>query len=606
MAPPQAEDIPVTATAPNPRADEPPAQNIVTTSFGIDPNSIPGPDEPHENSWYNGRDFNGYRVNEQPAYTKRTIKMIIVGAGATGLQIAYKAERLLENIEVVVYEKNNDVGGTWLENRYPGCTCDIPSHSYQFPWARNPEWSAFYSGSEEIWRYFKKIAVDYGLEKYVRFQHRVQSAIWDEEKGKYIVTVTDLASGETKVDEAEILVNGGGILNNWKYPNIPGIESFKGKLMHSAAWDAAYDLTDKTVAVIGGGSSAVQIIPSIQPKVKHITSFLRSPVWVTTGFGAKFAGPGGTNFKYSKEQIDEFRDDPEAFDKYCRGLEGELNKRFTLMHLKSKDQLASRELMAGIMADKLQHDPLLTKAMIPPFGLGCRRMTPGSGYLESLKAENATVLNQGAASFTETGLVAADGTKVDVDVVICATGFDTSFAPPFTLIGRNGVDLRQQFGGQPVGYMAIMTENFPNYYMYLGPNGPASHSSILPILEWHTRYLFQQINKMQQEGIKAIEPKKEVIAELYDHTHELFKRLVWSSACSSWFKNGKKEGPVTAVWAGSRLQWFEVMKEVRWEDFNLTYLNGKNRFGFLGNGYSKVEVGDGDPVWYFDDEFCRT
>jgi cation diffusion facilitator CzcD-associated flavoprotein CzcO len=125
--------------------------------------------------------------------------------------------------------------------------------------------------------------------------------------------------------------------------------------------------------------------------------------------------------------------------------------------------------------------------MIPPFGLGCRRMTPGSGYLESLKAENATVLNQDAASFTETGLIAADGTKVDVDVVICATGFDTSFAPPFTLIGRNGADLRQQFGDQPVGYMAIMTENFPNYYMYLGPNGPASHSSILPILEWHTR-----------------------------------------------------------------------------------------------------------------------
>ena len=153
--------------------------------------------------------------------------------------------------------------------------------------------------------------------------------------------------------------------------------------MHSAKWDNNYDLKGKKVAVIGGGSSAVQIVPSIQPTVEKLYAFLRSPVWITTGFGAKYAGPGGTNFSYSDEQKQEWCDHPETHAQYCRDVEGELNKRFTLMHLKAKDQRLSRDLVADIMSEQLNHDEKLTKHMIPPFALGCRRMTPGSGYLQS-------------------------------------------------------------------------------------------------------------------------------------------------------------------------------------------------------------------------------
>ncbi|KAK5989781.1 FAD-binding monooxygenase moxY [Cladobotryum mycophilum] len=577
---------------------------LMTTSLGPDPNAINGIDGVHENEWYN-QNFGDYTILEQPMFTKHPIRLVCVGAGATGLQLAYKAERLLENVTLQIYEKNGEIGGTWLENKYPGVACDIPSHSYQFSWARNPSWSRYYSPGNEIWQYFKDVATKYNLERYVKLSHRVQSAKWDEDKGVWKLTI-GTPDGGTITDECEILVNGSGILNKWKWPDIPGLETFKGKMMHSAAWDADYDLKDKTVAVIGGGSSAVQLIPLIQPVAKKLVPFLRSPVWITMGFGAKFAGPGGTNFEYPKEQIESFINDPTAYDKYCRELDGELNKRFTLNHFKSTDQKLAREQITNMMSDQLNRNEELTQHLTPNFAIGCRRMTPGSGYLESLTKDNVEVVKTGAARLTEDGVIDEDGKEHKVDVVICSTGFDNSFAPPYECIGRNGTDLREKFGDFPKGYLSIMVDEFPNLFLFIGPNGPASHSSVLPILEWHTRYLFQMINKLQRENIRSFTPKAECVQDFSQHTHTLMKRLVWSAACRSWFKNGKTHGPVTAIWPGSRLHYFEALKDPRYEDFDIVY-RSKNRFQFMGNGYTEEEVRpDGNPVWYFDDPFCKT
>ena len=435
---------------------------IMEISGAPDPGLIPDSDARHENEWYNGRDFDGYRISEQPIYTKRHLRMVCVGAGAAGLQIAYKAKRILENVELQIYEKNSDVGGTWLENRYPGCTCDIPSHSYQYTWARNPNWSAYYSSAEEIWQYFKDVAVKYDLEKYVQLNATVESATWNDDSGQWKLRIL-AADGVYVEDCCDILINGSGVLNTWRYPDIPGLDLFKGKLMHSAKWDNSYDLTGKTVAVIGGGSSAVQIIPSIQQKVGKLYAFLRSAVWVTTGFGAKYAGPGGTNFEYSSDQIRKWNEDPFEYNKYARDVEGELNKRFNLMHLNSKDQKDSRLLIQNLMVEKLNNERLTLK-MVPEFALGCRRMTPGSGYLESLSKENVETIHESAVRFTETGVVDESDIEREVDVVICATGFDTSFTPHFKVFGRNDAEIHEQFGDFPVGYLGITAENFPNLF----------------------------------------------------------------------------------------------------------------------------------------------
>lgn len=194
-----------------------------------------------------------------------------------------------------MYEKNHDVGGTWLENRYPGCTCDMPSHSYQFTSARNPVWTSFYSKDEELWWYFKDATPKYDIETDMNFKHKVECATWKEESDNWVLDIRR-SDGSLLRDSCEILVDDFGILSIWSYPNIPGIHYFEGKLMHSAHGDQSFDLTGKTVAVVGGGCSAVQIVPNIQPIVKTLTPLVRSPVWVTTDFGAKYTRPDGTNF----------------------------------------------------------------------------------------------------------------------------------------------------------------------------------------------------------------------------------------------------------------------------------------------------------------------
>ncbi|CAI6016935.1 unnamed protein product [Clonostachys chloroleuca] len=581
----------------------------------------PAADDVHENTWYN-QDFDGYRISESPLFTKRRLRVVCVGAGASGIQIAYKAEHALENIDLQIYEKNGDIGGTWLENRYPGCTCDIPSHSYQFTWDRNPNWSNYYSSSEEIWRYMKDVAVRHDLEKYIKFSTKIDSALWDEDAGKWKLHAVGPDGAEIN-DECDILISASGVLNSWKYPDIPGLKQYQGKLMHSAAWDESYDLTGKKVAVIGGGSSAIQIIPSIQPKVGKLVAYLRSPIWITPGYAAKYAGPGGSNFEFSAEQLRKFNEAPEEYDQYCRNVEGELNRRFAMVHRNSKEQAAAREAAAKAMVQKLNNESLAA-ALVPDFALGCRRPTPGPGYLESLTQDNVQVIHKSVVELTETGVIDEAGTHQEVDVVICATGFNTCFTPHFKLIGRKQADIKEQFGDFPVGYLGIAAENFPNFILLAGPNNPASQGSILPIMEWYTRYAFQVIEKVQSEGIKSFEIKPSAVKDLYIHTHELMKRMAWSSspllhpitkppdvanilllACRSWFKNGKTHGPVTAVWPGSRLHFFEMLKNVRWEDYNLEYQTG-NRFQFMGNGFSGEELKpDCNPVWYFDDWFVK-
>lgn len=175
----------------------------------------------------------------------------------------------------------------------------------------------------------KDTATKFNLEKYVKLNTRVESATWDEEAGKWRLQIVG-PDGPFE-DSCDVLFNGSGNLNSWKWPSIEGLHSFKGKLMHSAAWDGDYDLTDKRVAIIGGGSSAVQIIPAIQPKVAHLAAYIRTPGWVVTNFGAKYAGPGGSNFQFSKAQLEEFNNNPEAYFKYCKEVEGELNRRFGLV-----------------------------------------------------------------------------------------------------------------------------------------------------------------------------------------------------------------------------------------------------------------------------------
>ncbi|KAH7489978.1 FAD-binding monooxygenase [Fusarium oxysporum f. sp. matthiolae] len=537
------------------------------------------------------RPTEAYRVWDTCLGEPRQLRVITIGAGAAGLNLAYQIDRHMKNIDHIIYEKNPEVGGTWYENRYPGCACDIPSHSYQFTWEPNPNWSQFYSTAPEILEYLLSVARKYELYRFVKLGHQVVNAEWWEEKGTWRVKIQDLTTGEVSEDWCNFLISGSGILNNWKWPDIPGLHSFRGELLHSAAWDANVDWKGKKVAVLGSGSSGVQIVPTIQPDVKELVTFLRSPTWITAGFAQTKAGPNGANFNFSGAQKKEFRDNPEVYLKYRKEIEAELNTRFKFIIKGSPEQAEAVRFSTNEVKNKLGADNPLLKYFLPDFSVGCRRTTPGNGYLEALTKDNVRVVTDAITEVVPEGIKTATGEIIKVDIFACATGFDISFCPRYPLIGQNGIQLGQQWAKKPKAYLSMAVPNFPNHFMFLGPNAPIGHGSVLPILEHSSKYILRMIHKCQTQGIKSVVAKKEAVDEFVDHVDEFMKRTAWSTHCRSWFKNGKVDGPVVALHPGSRIHWFHMLENPRFEDFEWKYLN-QNRFAYLGNGFS-VREGEG-------------
>ncbi|KKY19679.1 putative cyclohexanone monooxygenase [Diplodia seriata] len=555
-------------------------------------------------------DEHGYRILEQPMGAKRRVKVILMGAGASSLNFFKKAEEELENVDLVCYEKNHDIGGTWLVNRYPGCACDIPSVNYQFTW-KIKQWSHFYSYSPEIWRYLKDIEEENDfIKKYIRLRHQVEMAEWDSHAGVWRFKIRNLVTGEVFGDAAEFFINAGGVLHKWKWPDIPGLHDFKGKLMHSANYEEGYDLSGKKVAVIGSGSSGVQIVAAITPKVDQLYHWVRNPVWVTAAFAQGWAGPDGSNFAYSEEQLRYLEQNPDKYLEYRKQIENELNQRFKFIIRGSPESKAARDFARDQMSRKLSSRPELASAIIPRnFNPGCRRPTPAPGYLEALSAPNATIYTDQLSQITPTGFIDHAGTHHPVDVIICATGFDTTWLPPFPF-RAHGRDLRDLWTRRTVdpatgsvrtepdvtSYLSIGIPTFPNTFSFCGPYGPLGHGSFMPLIEAWTRYMLAAVAKAQAEGIKALAPRADAARQFRQHADLFLRRTAWTQPCSSWFKQGRKDGQA-AVYPGSRLHFLELMRAPRYEDFDIEYWS-ENRFAFLGNGFEVREC-DGRDVTYY-------
>ncbi|CAK7229173.1 hypothetical protein SCUCBS95973_007130 [Sporothrix curviconia] len=562
-----------------------------------------------------------YSVVEQPLGTARPLRIIVVGAGASGLNVVRNVKEHMRNVDVQVYEKNGVVSGTWFENSYPGCACDIPSHNYQYSWAPNPGWSEYYASQKEIRAYFERVATEHGLLPYIRFGQKVVGATWDEEAAVWRFRIEDVATGEVADDYGHFFINASGYLNNWKWPTIPGLHSFAGPVLHSGAWDSSVDLAGKRVAVIGYGSSGIQLVTAIQPVVQSLTTFIRGPTWITAGFGSKYAAPGGLNFTFTDEQKAAFAADPAAYLAYRKGVEHELSSRFKMLHKDTPEQEAAvafsradmlRRLNTSTDKAKAKH---LAETLIPTFPVGCRRPSPGNGYLEALSAPNVDVITgREIARIEADGLVLVDEakggdahetketkeTKVVVDVIVCATGFDLSFRPRFPIIGRQGVDLRDAWTDRATAYLSMAPADMPNYFVFLGPQAPVGHGSAIPIVEHLTKYMLKMVYKMQTQGYVSVAPRPEAIREFIEHADTFLPRTAWAGKCRSWFKNGQESGPVTGLHPGSRLHWFHLLQEPRYEDWVWTTANKSNRWAYLGNGFSVMEGEGRDLTWYFD------
>jgi cation diffusion facilitator CzcD-associated flavoprotein CzcO len=384
--------------------------------------------------------------------------------------------------------------------------------------------------------------------------------------------------------------------SNWKRPDIEGLHRFDGILCHTATYPKGLNLDGKRVAVIGIGSSGIQVTANIASRVKKLYTWVRSPTWITAGFAQRYAGPNGDNFKYTKETHQDFSDNFPDYVTYIKSIEDELNQRFKFILSGTPEAKEAKEFSSEQMREKLRGREDLMKLLIPTnFGVGCRRPTPGNGFLESLTLPHVTTFGEQMQRITPRGFVDHQGQEHEVDVIICATGFDTSWIPRFPVVanGQNVQDIQKT---TPISYLSIGVPEIPNYWTVTGAYGPLGHGSFLPIIELLMRHFIEIIQKMQTQDIKALAPQRKVCEAFVEHADLFLKRTAWTSGCRSWFKQGKVDGPL-AIWPGSRLLYFENLGHPRYEDYDITYVGG-NPFGFFGNGFTTREYSGQDLSYY--------
>ncbi|PYI21677.1 putative flavin-binding monooxygenase [Aspergillus violaceofuscus CBS 115571] len=547
---------------------------------------------------------NDWIVQERAVDDYRLLRVVVIGSGISGIISSIRLRQRIQNLDLCVYEKNTDIGGTWLENRYPGCACDVPAHTYQATFEPNKEWSAFYAAAPEIHKYWTRVAEKYGCMEHIKFEQQVIEASWDDATSKWNLLVKDLASGSTYQDRCDVLISATGALNDWKWPSIPGLHDFKGRLMHSADWDESYDYSNQKVAVIGNGSSGIQIVPGMLPKVAHIDHYIRGRTWLSPTFARNQVDKRGTeleNFSFSPEEIARFKTDHNAYQKFRKEIELELQSIHGATLLGTPEQLGSESVFTQNMKRRLQRKPELLENLLPSFPPACRRLTPGPGYLEALTDEKVDVISSEIIKVDSTGIITADGVHHPTDVLVCATGFDTTFTPRFPITGRDGLSLSQRWEKTPETYLSLAVDGFPNYFVCLGPNAALGEGNLLLLIEKEIDYFTCCLQKMQRDNIRAMCVRKEAVAQFTRHCDQYFSRTVFSSSCRSWYKGGRENGRVTALWPGSSLHAMKTLAHPRWEDYTYDYVDN-NSNGWIGDGWTMNEKNKVVDVDYLDDD----
>lgn len=292
-------------------------------------------------------------------------------------------------------------GGVWKANSYPGVRCDVPAHGYQATFAPSISWTEAYAQGAEILDYWKRVADDYDVSKYIRLEHKVTSAEWSEDKGKWLIHVS--SKNSHFIDEADFLLTATGHFADPKLPQYPGMDKFKGDIFHTSAWKGSFDPTGQKIAVIGNGASGLQVLPQLQKVAQSIDHYARNPTWVAAPIG------GETLEDYVAEGIERARLSPENYLEFRKGLEAKLFSRFGGIFKGSDRNGASKAAIQQLMASRLAAKPELLEKIIPDFSPSCRRLTPGPGYLEALTADNVAYIPEKIAEFTEEGIRTVDG-----------------------------------------------------------------------------------------------------------------------------------------------------------------------------------------------------
>ncbi|KAL2825087.1 hypothetical protein BDW59DRAFT_180025 [Aspergillus cavernicola] len=537
-----------------------------------------------------------FQIEEHPIDQVRPLKVGVIGAGLGGITAGVLLPAKLPGLDLRIYDKNADVGGTWYENTYPGVRCDIPAHVYQSGFSPNTQWTEEFAQGHEIRDYWQGIARKYDVYKYLRSQQKVERAEWFADKGKWKVTVRDLKDDTVYEEELDVVLNAIGHFNAWKLPDYPGINDFKGPLFHSSNWDHNVDLNGKRIALIGNGASGLQVLPSIQPIAKQVDHYARNRTWIADSFGTAGVRRLEPNI-IPQDQRDTFHD-PETYLKYRKSIESAYFSRFGAIFKDSAINANLREQWSALMLGRIKEKPSLADKIIPDFPPNCRRPTPGPGYLEALCKDNVDYIQTHISHFTPTGIVTTDNTERPVDIVICSTGANVDHSPPFSILA-NGLDLKTAWKpsghfGFPYNYLGVATPGFPNFLWIGGPNATGHGGSVPNSIENQITYIAKILRKLRSQGIKSLVPSKQATDDFLEYSDNFFPRTVWTDNCSSWYNGGKPGARIHGLFPGSAATLNYIRRDPRWEDWDYTYTNGSgNRFAYFGNGWTTREETEG-------------
>ena len=461
------------------------------------------------------------------------VDVAIVGGGFAGLGMAIALRRAGRE-DFVVLERDDDVGGTWHQNTYPGCQCDVPSNLYSFSFAPNPAWTQTFALQPEIGAYLKRVADDFGVRPWIRTGVAVAGAAWDEQAQRWCIETSQGAL------TARVLVAGMGGLSEPTIPQIPGADTFAGPAFHTARWDHDADLGGKRVAVIGTGASAVQVVPRLQPEVGHLSVFQRTPPWIMPHPGRPVRPRERALFKALP-----------AVQKLVRGLTYWGRETFVLPfrfhRLSGVPERIARAHLAKQVAD-----PALRDRLTPRYEIGCKRILMSNEYFPALQQPNAELVTDAIAEIRPHAVVTADGVEHPADAIVWGTGFRVTDLPYVEwLRGRDGVvlgDLWRERGMQ--GLRGTTVAGFPNLFTLVGPNTGLGHNSIVFMVESQIAYVMDALETLDAQGAVACDVRPQAQAAFNETVQRRMRTTVWTKGgCASWYLD--EHGRNTTLWPGT-------------------------------------------------------
>ncbi len=470
-------------------------------------------------------------MSAQQRSLPRHVRHLVIGAGFAGLGAAIKLSEAGEH-DFVVIDKDDDIGGTWRANTYPGAACDVPSQLYSFSFAPNPDWSMSFSPQPEIHAYLRRVAEESGTLDRFHLGTTMREARWDDTAQLWRVS-TD--RGDLT---ATTIISGSGGLSEPRLPAIDGIDTFAGEIFHSARWDHGVDLAGKQVAVIGTGASAIQIIPALAEVAGHVDVYQRTAPYVVPRHDRA----------YTRLERFAFRRLPALMRAYRTAIYWG-RELYVPGFTFQRRLLTPAKLLALGNIRKGIDDPALRERVTPDFAVGCKRILLSNTYYPALAADHVDLVTDRIVKVTGNAVVTSDGIERPVDVIVVATGFHTTEQPIAQhIVGRHGRTLAE-VGAEhgTASYKGTTVHGFPNLFQLVGANTGLGHSSMVFMIESQLAYVMDAIRVMRVNHYGAVEPRRDVQDAWNHDLQRRMRRTVWSTGgCSSWYLDA--HGRNTTLW----------------------------------------------------------